>query len=194
MSKYLFVIHNSGSFIKITETRIESNEFPVDPTKFLQVEDLILFKKVEPLISKNEIKYSSDLKGQLTFGDLIITPIDNLDSVKVTALTKARQELLSRLDVTVMFQFFEFTMAEHELHERGYIITDNNREDEYLKVVNTGDIELIGILEKYLNAKDKLVQHYAWYQRYTETETKIKESISEEQVMTALNEYLELFF
>ena len=194
MSKYLFVTHDSGSYVKITETRIEKDDYPVDTSKFLEVEDIVFFKKVEQIVGDNEIKYSSDFKGQLTFGDLIITPINDLDATKVNALTKARMELLSRLDMTVLFQFFEFIMMEHNLREKGYTITDENREDMYLRIINTGDVELIGQLEKYLNAKDQLTQHYAWYQRFSDASKKIEESVDSKQVQTVLNEYLELFF
>ena len=75
-----------------------------------------------------------------------------------------------------------FIELNNELIDLGYAISENNREEKYLEILNTGDAELIGKLEEYLGYKDNLnTQFYEW-KRLKEYEKAVNAAETEEDV------------
>jgi len=78
--------------------------------------------------------------------------------------------------------FYGFIELNNELIDLGYAISENNREEKYLEILNTGDAELIGKLEEYLEYKDNLnTQFYEW-KRLKEYEKAVNAAETEEDV------------
>ena len=55
-----------------------------------------------------------------------------------------------------LLDFVSFLVLNNKFSSKGYFITDDNREENYIKIIETGDIELINDLEKYINLRDSL--------------------------------------
>lgn len=49
-----------------------------------------------------------------------------------------------------------FIMLHDKFASKGFYITDENREDEYIKIIETGDMNLIEQLEEYIAYMDRL--------------------------------------
>jgi len=88
--------------------------------------------------------------------DLIYQESTDLDVRKNNEVSKYMR-MISNLFVNMTFMdFFEFVVANNKFCTRGIFITDDNREEEYLKIINTGDIDLIENLERFLESFDTL--------------------------------------
>lgn len=69
---------------------------------------------------------------------------------------KARGIFGDELLTFKLLDFVSFLILNNEFASKGYIITEDNREETYIKIIETGDIQLINDLEKYINLKDSI--------------------------------------
>ena len=69
---------------------------------------------------------------------------------------KARGIFGDELLTFKLLDFVNFFILSNELLSKGFNITDDNREEVYIKIIETGDIKLIEDLEKYITLRDSL--------------------------------------
>jgi hypothetical protein len=69
---------------------------------------------------------------------------------------KARGVMGDDLLTFYMVDFASFMMLNNKFASKGIFITDENKEEEYIKVIESGDISLIEDLETYINLRDKI--------------------------------------
>ena len=193
MSKHLFIINDVGTYWEITGTRLEMDDFVVDPLLYFETgsEDFYLF--VKGLVDgANEVKY---LKGvsPAAEADLTITPLDALTVYKARFRTKGKHILKQYCDFTLQFDFFEFSILNNKLIDAGYVITDENREEKYLEIINAGDQTIIDILEVYLEVRDSIAIHKHHYDNYQTFKTAVNDSADTAAVDTAFATYTALF-
>jgi len=113
------------------------------------------------------IPKSMDLNGpELQPGDLQITEsTTELERVRNSAISSARTRMYQRFTTINVIVLFNYMEGNNILQDAGYNITDSNREDNYLAILNTGNTELIQSLEDYLEAKDQLsAKRFLWAQ------------------------------
>lgn len=70
--------------------------------------------------------------------------------------TKARGVMGDDLLTFHLVDFASFMMLNNKFASKGIFITDENKEEEYIKVIESGDIGLIEDLETYINLRDKI--------------------------------------
>ena len=78
------------------------------------------------------------------------------DPEKYRIVTKLDNYLQSRLKTGSMIDYLRYMDYLSELADEGYFITNKNREEMYLKILETGDDRIIELLEQYLILKDSL--------------------------------------
>lgn len=93
------------------------------------------------------------LPGEVTAID---PGLDDVGAARAAAELKIRSLVNQYLATVSGLTFYTFMSINNELIEAGYAITSKNREQKYIEVIETGNIELIATLEKYLNAKDEI--------------------------------------
>lgn len=70
--------------------------------------------------------------------------------------TKARGIMGDDLLTFKLVDFISFMLLHNKFTNLGIIITDNNREECYIKIIESGDESLILDLEKYIELKDSI--------------------------------------
>jgi len=70
--------------------------------------------------------------------------------------TKVRGIMGDNLISFTLIDFISFMLLNNEFISKGIIITDSNKEECYIKIIETGDENLINNLEKYLTLKDNI--------------------------------------
>jgi hypothetical protein len=70
--------------------------------------------------------------------------------------TKVRGIMGDNLISFTLIDFVSFMLLNNEFISKGIIITDSNKEECYIKIIETGDENLINNLEKYLTLKDNI--------------------------------------
>lgn len=104
--------------------------------------------------------------------------------------TKLRGILGEDLLTFKLIDFVTFMSLNNMFLEKGIIITDNNREESYIKVIETGDEKLIAALEKYLLLKDDIKVLEGKKDEYNDIIHKLQ-SLSDKNDKDAVNSIVE---
>lgn len=99
--------------------------------------------------------FSKDLKA-VKQDDLIYKESSDLDIRKNNEISKYMRMISELFTNTSFMDFFDFMVMNNKFCFKGIFITDDNREESYLKVINTGDENLIENLEDFLEAYDSI--------------------------------------
>lgn len=103
---------------------------------------------------------------------------------------KARGIMGDELLTFHMVDFASFMILNNKFAAKGIFITDENKEEEYIKVIESGDISLIEDLETYINLRDKVQGIEAQKKEYTDIVTKLK-SLEDYDDRDAVNSIVE---
>lgn len=105
--------------------------------------------KIPKVLKTNEV-----LPGEVEVIDLGTD--DPLKEAKNAATIRARMVVTPELAKISSLTIYGFTVLNNDLANAGYFITNENREEKYLQILETGDEKLITKLEDYLNYKDEI--------------------------------------
>lgn len=130
------LLKNDGSFVKISNVAA----------------DVIN----EALSNHNHVFLPKNVPGELAHTDVIISENDGLEKDKLMFLSDMYRGIDYQLFMFSAIDFYDFLAVFNEMTAAGYFITDQNREEKYIEIIETGDEELIALLESYLEKKDKL--------------------------------------
>lgn len=128
-------------------------------------------------------------KEDMTLAETLLkeTDEDKLDYYKEKVLRLMNETIANQLMIS-NFALFHFFKLNHYLASKGYFITDENREEMYLKVIEEGDAEVIAKLSEYLDALDEFNAVDETYTKYNEYKDKVKVATSEKEVSEAYYE------
>lgn len=104
--------------------------------------------------------------------------------------TKARGIMGDDLLIFKLVDFVTFMSLNNMFLERNIVITDKNREEAYIKIIETGDEELITALEKYLTIKDEIKKIEAQKDEYFSVINKLQ-TLSNKEDSDAVNSIVE---
>lgn len=107
--------------------------------------------------------------------------------------TKARGVFGDDLLTFKLLDIVSLMLINNKFASKGIFITDDNKEESYIKIIETGDETLINDLEKYLILKDDIKKIEASKEEYSAIIKKLQslaDSNNEESVNTIVEEYL----
>ena len=124
-------------------------------------------------IQKDEIKDESDE--------------DVLEAYKAKAL-RMMNELIANQLMLSNFELYHFFKLNNYLASKGYFITDENREEKYLEIINSKDEEALSKLSEYLDSLDEFNAIDDAFQKYKEYKDRVKSAVSQEEINGAYYE------
>lgn len=194
MAKEFFIIFDKGENWEITDTMIIPDGYEMKHEGVLDVSDnKELFEAVREKLKTHRILYQKDIEGKLIEEDLMLIAYDLLEISRQRKITQGKEYLNTRIGLTDMFGFVEFVILNNILMEKGYVITDTNRHEKYLEIVETGDMELIEKLEDFLEIRDSIAFKYSWYNIYKEYVKKINKAESIKELQDIWVDYIQTF-
>jgi hypothetical protein len=107
--------------------------------------------------------------------------------------TKARGILGDDLLTFTLVDFVSIMMLNNKFLSKGIAITDDNKEECYIKIIELGDETLINDLEKFINLKDEIKLIEDKKNEYTSVINKLqllKDFNNEEAVNSIVENYL----
>ncbi len=151
---------------------------------------------IREAFEKNKIvRINKEFQGREVMPcDLIIIEqgeMEELEYLKNLYIQKARTSTNFEQAVTSGIHLYDYININNILNSKGFFIHDDNREEEYLKILETGDEKLIDMLEIYLNAKDIVSRSSFVEHLYLNLYSDIKESESENDVLLLFNQFME---
>lgn len=177
---YLKVIDNGNSFT-ILEV-LEDYKFNIDPAKFIYIsfDNAELFAIInQAIMNKQKVFLTKNHSLNLKIADFEFTnPNMDIDLTieKSLLLRNARFIFNSRISLDFFFDLFNFMVLNNQLLDKGFTVTDKDREDQYIDIINSGDMDLIDILQNYLTSLDDIKHSYAAYRFFTEFKSNLEEA------------------
>lgn len=116
------------------------------------------------------------------------------DEVKINIINDARFMIQQRFDTSIIFDFFTFIMKNNELAAEGFFITNENRDDKYLEIVNKNDEDLLNNLSDYLKAMDNLLRYQQYYNLFKSLSDRLdSDELSVEEMQEAFESFKKEF-
>jgi len=171
--KNILIIVDKGDVWEITGAIVQTDEYEVDPEMVREIKSRELFNYIKNTLKTSSIQFDKKTEGELIEEDLEIYEYDELLLKKENTLNKARTYISTRLNAISLFELYEFTLCNNILVEAGFRITDANRKEKYLEIIDKGEISLIDALERFLISKDRLEVVNSWYKQYRKFELDI---------------------
>ncbi len=120
--------------------------------------------------------------------------IDPLGSAKSAAKVRVRMLITPELAKISSLTLYGFTVLNNDLASRGYFITNENREEKYLEILETGNETLIAKLEEYLNYKDEIERVSYLERKMSAYFAEVKIASTVEDVAKLESQFLEQFY
>jgi len=122
--------------------------------------------------------------------EVIIGDSITIDNVKDSSIAKIRTFLTPEISKASGLSLYGFMVLNNELVAKGFAIYEENREEVYLKILETGDDKLITKLEDYLNYKDEIDRVSQLERQFSNAIHEIQDSDSIEDIMKVENEFI----
>jgi hypothetical protein len=106
---------------------------------------------------------------------------------------KARGIFGDDLLTFVLLDFVSLMMLNNKFISKGIVITDDNKEECYIKIIESGDETLISDLEKYINLKDSIKDIEKKKEEYSNIINQLQllsDYNDQQQVNSIIEEYL----
>lgn len=88
---------------------------------------------------------------------------------------KARGIMGDELLIFKLVDFVSLMLIQNNFMNKGIFITDNNKEECYIKIIETGEESLINDLERYITLKDEIKKIEADKAEYVSIITQLKQ-------------------
>lgn len=119
---------------------------------------------------------------------------DILEETKRASTIKVRMLVTPELAKISGFAMYGFIVLNNDLLNAGYAITNDNREEKYLEILETGDEKLISKLEDYLNYKDEIESVSQLERKFSTFRNQLSMANSVESVIELEQKFLETFY
>ena len=119
---------------------------------------------------------------------------DPLDEARKAALIKVRMLVTPELAKISGFALYGFMMLNNDLANAGFFITNDNREEKYLSILETGNEDLIAKLEDYLNYKDEIENVAHLERKFSKFKKDLRVATTAEDVQGIQDRFLEKFY
>ncbi len=143
----------------------------------------------EAISEHKRVYLPKNVPGELCISDVVICETDGLEKDKMIALSDMYRKMDYHLFNVSAMDYFDYLGAFNVLASMGYFITDKNREEKYLEIIESGDEGLISNLETYLENKDKLEKISYVYNKSRSFEKKVIECDSNEDLVKIIEDF-----
>jgi hypothetical protein len=157
----LAVVEDHGSQWRVANVQQNTLDGTVDRNEKLLKLSYMSYQLIKEAILNNKTVYINKtlltnevLPGEFKIVDVAST--DPLQDARNAASVKVRMIITPELSKVSSLALYGFTVLNNDMVNAGYAITNENREEKYLEILETGDEKLIAKLEDYLNYKDEI--------------------------------------
>ena len=120
--------------------------------------------------------------------------LDKLQAAKDAAIAKVRVIVTPELSKIAGLALYSFTVLNNDLASQGYFITDKNREEMYLTILETADELLIQKLEDYLNYRDEIDRVASLERKFSAFRSSLRDARTVDDVHTLETQFVADFF
>ena len=173
----------------------QEDDFFADTSLYLEITNRDVFSAVRDMIDRGAtVLIPKNIEGILEIGDIDAIEYTPLKSEKIKAFSSASHAISNRYRAGfVVMDFYQMMLINNKLMESGYFITDENRESKYLEIINSGDVDLIADLEKYLEIWDRISSTNYFYKKFIKFQDHLNMASSIDEVKQLTSDFLAIF-
>jgi hypothetical protein len=154
--------------------------------------------KVDKYLKLDKAVLITEFRGLTKLEPYDIVVKDSLPEIHVDVLLEqAKQNILleaerffdQKINTVANLTYYEFIVLNNSLMEQGYFITDANKEEKYIEILEKENDELIDLLEKYLMNKDEISRAFAAYDNYCKLKNEIRDADTLEESTEIYNRF-----
>lgn len=152
----------------------------------------VAYKMIDNAILSNKLVYinKEQTSNELHPWDLTLVDELVLSDIKKSSIIKIRSIINPIISQVSGLSLYGFMVLNNELVAKGFAIYEDNREEVYLKILETGDEDLITKLEDYLNYKDEIDRVSQLERQFSGAMKDINEQDSIDSVLKIEKEFL----
>lgn len=166
------------SYLKLNSATFEIIKTAIGSSKLVKVQKTLVADEVMP--------------WEVEVVDLGET--DPLQEARNASITKIRMLVTPELSKASGMALYGFIILNNDLAANGYFITNENREEKYLEILETGDEKLIAKLEDYLNYKDEIEAVAQLERKFSAFRNEVRSASTAEEVKAIEERFLERFY
>lgn len=119
---------------------------------------------------------------------------DDIEEFKNAQIKRVRVLINPELANLSGLTLYRFMCLNNELADKGFFVTDENRESTYLKILETGNEKMIAKLEDYLNARDEVARVSALHKKFDAFRMALRGETCKEKIQKAADDFMEAFY
>jgi hypothetical protein len=155
----------------------EKRFIPISPEVGMKIRETLGTGADVLLTEDQTINYSN-----LTYEDFEIISHTDFEVEKRKALFEIRNKIGYSTATVSALDLYGFHSLYSSLLSKGYNISDENREEKYLEIINTGDEDLLKLLEDYIEVKDGIDSAAKMYQLLKQYLIEIEETTTQDEL------------
>lgn len=181
-------------------TKINDDEI-YDNTLWYKISDEVYIFLKDRLTTKNGNKSSF-------FIDINSETIDDVSDIKtdssnniiedtlmsvLTQYDKNMQEVLVSISHMYPFKLYKYFNHYNALVAKGIFVTDENQEEKYFDVINTGDDDLVIKFSEFIDIKNDMNDEYTIYSNYNTYHRRLYLSKTKQEAKQVYEEFMSLY-
>lgn len=119
---------------------------------------------------------------------------DPLLATKQSAIAGVRVHIIPEITKVAGLTLYAFMVLNNELASAGYFITDKNREETYINILEAGDEELIQKLDEYLNVRDEVERASFLERRFSAFRRDVNKAATIEEVNSIKDQFMTFLY
>lgn len=196
----LAVVEDHGSYWAVTNvTKNSLDNLANRDEKYLKL-SYVAYKTISDALMDG--KHVSIAKSMMTDEVLPfeITVSETSDAIspliaaKNASIVKIRMLITPELSKIAGLTLYGFMILNNDLAAQGFFITDANREEQYLAILETGNEKLVDVLEQYLNYRDEIARVAQLERRFAAFKQAVNDAVSPDVVQQIEERFLTDFF
>lgn len=190
-------VEDRGSYWNVTGVTKNTFESVDKEAKYLKLSHAASKIIQDALVEGHEVRVIKPLSvDEVLPGEVQVLKIaeDDIAAFRNSAIRRVRMVVNPEFVSVSGLSFYGFICLNNELADKGFFITDENRESKYLAILETGDEKLIAKLEDYLNYRDEIGRTAAFYKSFEEFRRNVNNETDKDKITKLADDFLEVFY
>lgn len=149
-------VQRKSEKITLLEEMDKEQVYGVNQKDYMEINDQVIVDKISEYRAQGLTVVFNTITEEIETRVDKYRDIPTTDIKRVQALKHARFMLDSLVKEVEMVDYISYIDANNILNSKGFFVTDENREEVYLDILEAGDELIIDTLEEFLTLKDKL--------------------------------------
>ena len=193
----LAMVDDHGSYWEVngvTQNTLSTQDLESHYLKLSAVSGEIIKKA---LLEGNGIRiYKPLATSEVIPTEIRVLKTDESDIASIRGATIKRVRMLVNPELASVsgLTYYGFMCLNNELADKGFFITEENREAKYLAILETGDEKMIEKLEQYLNYRDEISRVSALHKSFEALRKNILNEEDPEVIVKIANDFMDTYY